>query len=59
MLGVLKGLTCDPNPWQVNSTARLPGCIRLDDGDEGTGEPILDATGQPRWQRLIYYDSAP
>lgn len=59
MLAALKGLTCDPKLWHVNSTARLPGCIRLDDGDEGGGEPILDATGQPRWQRLIYYDPTP
>jgi hypothetical protein len=55
-MATLRGLTCDPKLWRTNSTARLPGCVRLDDRNGGTGEPILDAHGQPRWQRLIYYN---
>lgn len=59
LLATLKGLGCDPDMWRLASCARLPGCVRLDDKDGGTGEPVLGPDGKPRWQRLIYYDPQP
>jgi hypothetical protein len=43
---VMCGLGCDPHMFNLNSTTRLPGCLRLD-----------EETGQARgWQRLLYLD---
>lgn len=56
MFATLRGLGYDEELRQFTSTARLPGCIRIDDGDGGTGEPIRGADRRPRWQRLVYLD---